>query len=47
INKYGAIPEWPEDFFDQTDKEVEKILMEASIKKNKEKAKRFTNDSGY
>ncbi|TNS62754.1 AAA family ATPase, partial [Escherichia coli] len=21
INKYGAIPEWPEDFFDQTDKE--------------------------
>lgn len=47
INKYGAIPEWPDDFFDQTDKEVEKILMEASIKKNKEKAKRFTNDSGY
>ncbi|TNP37027.1 DUF3696 domain-containing protein, partial [Escherichia coli] len=44
---YGAIPEWPEDFFDQTDKEVEKILMEASIKTNKENAKRFTNDSGY
>lgn len=47
INKYGAIPEWPEDFFDQTDKEIESILMEASIKKNKEKTKRFRNDSGY
>lgn len=34
VNKYGAIPEWPEDFFDQTDKEVEKILMEASKKRN-------------
>ncbi|MDK8078793.1 DUF3696 domain-containing protein [Citrobacter freundii] len=47
INKYGAIPKWPEDFFDQTDKEVERILMEASIKKNKEKTKRYNNDSGY
>jgi len=47
INKYGAIPEWPDDFFDQTDKEVEKILMEASIKKNKDKSTRYNNDSGY
>ncbi|MCX9094182.1 DUF3696 domain-containing protein [Providencia rettgeri] len=35
INKFGAIPKWPEEFFDQTDKEIEKILMEASNKKNK------------
>lgn len=47
INKYGAIPEWPDEFFDQTDKEIEKILMEASVKKNKDKLKRFNNDSGY
>ncbi|MBN0169013.1 DUF3696 domain-containing protein, partial [Pseudomonas aeruginosa] len=30
INKYGAIIEWPKDFFDQTDREVERILIEAS-----------------
>lgn len=47
INKYGAIPEWPDDFFDQTDKEIEKILMEASVKKNKDKSQRYNNDSGY
>ncbi|MBZ7695079.1 DUF3696 domain-containing protein, partial [Klebsiella oxytoca] len=47
INKYGAIPDWPAEFFDQTDKEIERILMEASIKKNKDKVKRFNNDSSY
>lgn len=47
INKYGAIPDWPDEFFDQTDKEIERILMEASIKKNKDRSKRFNNDSGY
>jgi len=34
VNKYGAISDWPDEFFDQTDKEVEKILMEASKKRN-------------
>lgn len=37
INKYGAIKDWPIDFFDQSDKEVEKILLEASRKIRKEK----------
>ncbi|WP_459208361.1 DUF3696 domain-containing protein [Pseudomonas sp. MLB6B] len=33
ITPYGAIPVWPADFFDQTDNEVESILIEASNKK--------------
>lgn len=47
INKFGAIPEWPEDFFDQTDKEIEKILMEASNKKNKISNEGKWNDVSY
>ncbi|AEB58629.1 AAA family ATPase [Ectopseudomonas mendocina] len=39
INKYGAIKEWPKDFFDQTDREVERILIEASKKVKREKEK--------
>lgn len=37
ITSYGAIIEWPKDFFDQTDNEVESILLEASRKKREEK----------
>lgn len=37
ISKYGAIVEWPEDFFDQTDKEVESILIEATKKRKEAK----------
>lgn len=37
INKYGSVIEWPVDFFDQTDREIERILFEASQKKKKEK----------
>ena len=37
ITPYGAILEWPKDFFDQTDNEVESILLEASRKKREEK----------
>lgn len=33
INEFGAILDWPQDFFDQTDKETENILIEASKKK--------------
>ncbi|WP_258703187.1 DUF3696 domain-containing protein [Pseudomonas sp. B21-031] len=33
ITSFGSIIDWPEDFFDQTDKEVENILLEAVAKK--------------
>lgn len=47
INKFGAIPKWPEEFFDQTDKEIEKILMEASNKKNKISNEGMWDDVSY
>lgn len=37
INEYGAILEWPAEFFDQTDREVENILLEASRKRKQKK----------
>ncbi|WP_355607087.1 DUF3696 domain-containing protein [Xanthomonas cannabis] len=36
ISRFGSILNWPKDFFDQTDLEVEKILIEASTKKREE-----------
>lgn len=36
VNKYGNVIDWPKDFFDQTDREVERILLEAGKKKKKE-----------
>lgn len=39
INNYGAIIDWPDDFFDQSDSEVSNILMEASKKKKEERRK--------
>ena len=39
INKYGTIKNWPVDFFDQTDREIERILYEASLKRKIEKNK--------
>lgn len=36
INRFGAIPEWPEDFFDQTDIETQKILLDATVKRREE-----------
>lgn len=33
ISQFGAIQDWPKDFFDQTDIEVENILLEAGRKK--------------
>lgn len=33
INSYGSISKWPKDFFDQTDREIETIMMAAARKK--------------
>ena len=38
ISEYGAITEWPDEFFDQTDIEVENILLEATKKKRESKS---------
>ncbi|TNB91749.1 DUF3696 domain-containing protein [Pseudomonas jessenii] len=35
INDYGSISKWPKDFFDQTDREIETIMMAAARKKKK------------
>lgn len=37
INRFGVIPDWPEDFFDQTDLEIQKILVDAAAKRREEK----------
>lgn len=37
INEYGSIPSWPKDFFDQTDREIETIMMAAARKKKMER----------
>jgi predicted ATPase len=37
VNKYGAITDWPEGFFDQSQSEAEEILRAATIKRKKEK----------
>ena len=39
VNKYGAIPDWPEGFFDQSQEEAENILRAASQKRKKEMRK--------
>jgi len=39
INKYGAISEWPEGFFDQSQKQAEEILRAALAKKRSMKNK--------
>lgn len=39
INKYGAILDWPYDFFDQTDRDVEEILGAAGRKRKKDNTK--------
>jgi predicted ATPase len=45
VNEYGAIPEWPDGFFDQSQDEAEHILRAATAKRrvlrpNSEDAKR-------
>ncbi|MCB0556894.1 MAG: DUF3696 domain-containing protein [Phaeodactylibacter sp.] len=33
INEYGAITDWPEGFFDQSQHEAEEILRAATLKR--------------
>jgi predicted ATPase len=44
INAYGAIEDWPKDFFDQTEKELERIIM-ARTRKMQERATSKTSRS--
>jgi predicted ATPase len=37
VTKYGAVPEWPKDFFDQAQIESEQIIQAARAKRRKEK----------
>lgn len=39
ISRFGAIENWPKDFFDDNNKEVEMIIREAAQKRKKERAK--------
>lgn len=47
INRFGAIPNWPEGFFDQTDKEIEKILIAANNKSRKERISEEDKNADY
>ncbi|MEE4106243.1 DUF3696 domain-containing protein [Pseudomonas viridiflava] len=38
ISKYGVISNWPKDFFDQTDREIERIVVSATKKKKQERS---------
>jgi hypothetical protein len=38
VNEYGAIPDWPEGFFDQSQDEAEQILRAASLKRQNSRA---------
>jgi len=40
INRFGSVIDWPKNFFDQTDREIENILYEAGKKKKKESGKK-------
>jgi predicted ATPase len=39
VNKYGAITDWPDGFFDQSQSEAEEILRAATMKRKAEKGK--------
>lgn len=39
VNRYGAITDWPEGFFDQSQSEAEEILQAATRKRKAEKQK--------
>ncbi|SOZ09533.1 DUF3696 domain-containing protein [Cupriavidus taiwanensis] len=45
INQYGAIKEWPKDFFDQSDSEIERILIEGNRKKKSERQNNKTPEN--
>lgn len=44
VNKYGAIHDWPKNFFDQSQRETEKILRSALEKKKNEKQGDLANE---
>ncbi|WP_221034565.1 DUF3696 domain-containing protein [Pseudomonas syringae group genomosp. 7] len=37
INRFGVVQDWPKDFFDQSDREVEAILLAAARKELNER----------
>ena len=39
INEYGAIPDWPEGFFDQSQEQAEEILRAAAKKRKASRKK--------
>jgi predicted ATPase len=41
FSEYGAIMDWPEDFFDQADRETERLLMAASKKRSRKRSKQL------
>ncbi len=45
INRFGVIQDWPEDFFDQSDREVEAILLAAARKELSERKKSASKPS--
>ncbi|MGG4603532.1 DUF3696 domain-containing protein [Paenalcaligenes sp. Me131] len=44
VTRYGVISDWPEDFFDQTDMEIQKLLLEATLKRKEERRKEGTRE---
>ncbi|MGJ0522014.1 DUF3696 domain-containing protein [Burkholderia gladioli] len=44
INRYGAIKDWPKNFFDQSDSEIERILIEGNKKKKTERQNNMTRE---
>jgi predicted ATPase len=44
LSKYGAVLDWPEDFFDQSENETEAILRAAQAKRKSEKNSPFGSD---
>ncbi|AZC64189.1 AAA family ATPase [Pseudomonas chlororaphis] len=44
ISKYGGITSWPKDFFDQTDREIETIMMAAAKKRKMEQQKHASDN---
>ncbi len=45
VNKYGAIIDWPEGFFDQSQDEAEKILRAATMKRKQERTRKDNDDA--
>lgn len=46
VNRYGAITEWPKGFFDQSQREIEQILLAGAQKKKAERSRGGNDGSG-